>query len=371
MGAAVEVFCGGDGDLRGSGAVPAGEDDQRPVVAAVGCLRGGGGRPADQGGRAGPVGRVGRQHYKTIGGVRAAVPGRRPVVAGRDRTRRAAVTGPSRPGVRVIGAASSTTRASRADRAGRDPIGGTSGQRSRRMTWLVTGGAGYIGSHVVRAFGEAGMDCVVIDDLSSGHREFVDPRGAVLRRQHSRPRLARPHPHRAPGRRCGASGRVQVRRGVGQPPAAHLHPERHRDGHPARGDGGGEGRTSSSSRPRRRCSAPRTGLVTEQSPTRPESPYGESKLIGEWLLADQAKATAPETHLAALLQRGRLRLSGPARHLPTQPVPAGLRPARRGKVPFINGNTYPTPDGTCVRDYVHVADLALAHVAAARLWPTA
>ena len=55
------------------------------------------------------------------------------------------------------------------------------------MTWLVTGGAGYIGSHVVRAFAEAGMASVVLDDLSSGHREFVDEtvpfvQGSVLDR---------------------------------------------------------------------------------------------------------------------------------------------------------------------------------------------
>ncbi|HEU4545057.1 MAG TPA: NAD-dependent epimerase/dehydratase family protein, partial [Microlunatus sp.] len=47
------------------------------------------------------------------------------------------------------------------------------------MTWLVTGGAGYIGSHVVRAFRNEGIDCVVLDDLSSGHRDFV-PEGVPL-----------------------------------------------------------------------------------------------------------------------------------------------------------------------------------------------
>ena len=55
----------------------------------------------------------------------------------------------------------------------------------RTMTWLVTGGAGYIGSHVVRAFGAVGLGCVVLDDLSSGHAQFVPPnvplvRGSIL-----------------------------------------------------------------------------------------------------------------------------------------------------------------------------------------------
>ena len=53
------------------------------------------------------------------------------------------------------------------------------------MTWLVTGGAGYIGAHVVRAFGERGLGTVVVDDLSSGHREFVARRGVPLRRGHA------------------------------------------------------------------------------------------------------------------------------------------------------------------------------------------
>ena len=57
----------------------------------------------------------------------------------------------------------------------------------------------------------------------------------------------------------------------------------------------------------------------------------------------------------------------PLRHQPAQPVPARLRDAARaGETPRINGDDYPTPDGTCVRDYVHVADLAAAHVAAAQ-----
>ena len=111
---------------------------------------------------------------------------------------------------------------------------------------------------------------------------------------------------------------------------------------------------------------PDTSLVTEQTPTTPESPYGESKLIGEWLLRDQA--------VAAGLRHTSLRYfnvvgSATPDLYDTSPhnlFPLVLDAIAEGRTPRINGTDYPTPDGTCVRDYVHVADLAVSHVAAAR-----
>jgi UDP-glucose 4-epimerase len=111
---------------------------------------------------------------------------------------------------------------------------------------------------------------------------------------------------------------------------------------------------------------PTTDLVTEASPTKPESPYGESKLIGEWLLADQAKATTlRHTSLRYFNVVG----SGTPELRDTSPhnlFPIIFDQLVAGKTPYINGDDYPTPDGTCVRDYVHVADLAISHVAAAQ-----
>ena len=114
---------------------------------------------------------------------------------------------------------------------------------------------------------------------------------------------------------------------------------------------------------------PETGVVTEDTPTRPESPYGESKLIGEWLLADQARATRAE-----LLQHTSLRYfnvvgSGYPDLRDTSPhnlFPLIFERSWPARTPYINGDDYPTPDGTCVRDYVHVSDLAISHVAAAK-----
>ena len=88
---------------------------------------------------------------------------------------------------------------------------------------------------------------------------------------------------------------------------------------------------------------PDVDIVTESTPKSPESPYGESKLIGEWLLRDQGVAAG---------------LRSP--HYGTSTSSA------EGRTPRINGTDYPTPDGTCVRDYIQVADLAVSHVAGAK-----
>jgi UDP-glucose 4-epimerase len=109
-----------------------------------------------------------------------------------------------------------------------------------------------------------------------------------------------------------------------------------------------------------------TELVTEETPTRPESPYGETKLIGEWLMRDQGRATG--------LRHTSLRyfnVVGSASDDLYDTSPHNLFPIvfemlLAGRTPRINGDDYDTPDGTCVRDYVHVGDLARAHVVAAQ-----
>ncbi len=110
---------------------------------------------------------------------------------------------------------------------------------------------------------------------------------------------------------------------------------------------------------------PDVDLVTEQTPTRPESPYGESKLVGEWLIRDVARvAGLRHTSLRYFNVVG----SGYDDLYDTSPhnlFPLVLEALTEGQVPKVFGTDYPTPDGSCVRDYVHVQDLALAHVAAA------
>jgi UDP-glucose 4-epimerase len=111
---------------------------------------------------------------------------------------------------------------------------------------------------------------------------------------------------------------------------------------------------------------PDVDLVTESTATSPESPYGESKLVGEWLLRDQGRAVGlRHTSLRYFNVVG----SGTVDLYDTSPhnlFPVVLDALAAGRTPRINGTDYATPDGTCVRDYLHVADLADSHVAAAR-----
>jgi len=234
------------------------------------------------------------------------------------------------------------------------------------MSWLVTGGAGYIGAHVVRALGAAGLDTVVVDDLSSGHESFVPAgvpfvRGTIL----DRPLLERTIVEH------GVTGVIHVAgfkyAGVSVQRPLHTY-EQNVTGMAtllaAMQETGVDRVVFSSSAAV--YGTPPGEIVTEATPKNPESPYGESKLIGEWLLHDQ--------EVAAGLRHTSLRYfnvvgSGDLAVRDTSPhnlFPLVFDALVDGKTPRINGADYPTPDGTTVRDYIHVADLAVSHVAAAR-----
>ncbi|MET0725359.1 MAG: UDP-glucose 4-epimerase GalE [Leifsonia sp.] len=233
------------------------------------------------------------------------------------------------------------------------------------MAWLVTGGAGYIGAHIVRAFLAAGTDVVVVDDLSSGHREFVPEsvpfhEGTILDRE-LLDRVFAEHDidgvvHVAGFKYAGVSVQRPLHTYEQNVTATATLLAAMADA--------GVGRIVFSSSAAV-YGTPQTDLVTEETPQKPESPYGESKLIGEWLLRDQG--------IAAGLAHTSLRYfnvvgSGSADLYDSSPhnlFPLVFEALLAGRTPRVNGADYPTPDGTCVRDYIHVADLADAHVVAA------
>lgn len=234
------------------------------------------------------------------------------------------------------------------------------------MAWLVTGGAGYIGSHIVRAFRSEGIDVVVVDDLSSGHEEFVPSgvpfyRGTILDGALLQQIFAE----------NSITGVVHVAgfkyAGVSVQRPLHTYEQNVTATAvllAAMQEAGVDAMVFSSSAAV--YGTPDVDIVTEGTPKNPESPYGESKLIGEWLLRDQG--------VAAALRHTSLRYfnvvgSGDPALRDTSPhnlFPLVFDALAAGRTPRINGVDYPTPDGTCVRDYIHVADLAASHVAAAK-----
>ena len=231
----------------------------------------------------------------------------------------------------------------------------------------MTGGAGYIGAHVVRAFAAVGITPVVYDDLSSGFAGFVPDgvpfvQGDVLDVETLTETLSA-HDcagvvHVAGFKYAGVSvNRPLHTYNQNVTGIAKVLDAMHR--------AGVNKMVFSSSAAV--YGTPETELVTEASPTRPESPYGESKLIGEWLIADVARAW-PEFAGVSLRY---FNVVGSASNevydaSPHNLFPIVLEALIEGRTPKVNGTDYPTPDGSCVRDYVHVGDLAVSHVAAAQ-----
>ena len=234
------------------------------------------------------------------------------------------------------------------------------------MTWLVTGGAGYIGAHVVRALVQDGQQVVVLDDLSTGDRSHLDPgaafeEGSVLDRGLLR-RVMREH---------GVTGVVHIaaKKQVGESMADPLLYYRENvEGLVAlldscRAKGVDRFVFSSSAAT---YGLPDVEAVTEDVSGRPLSPYGESKLIGEWMLAACERAYGMR-----VMSLRYFNVAGAASDALGDPgvfnlIPMVFERLERGERPRVFGADYPTPDGTCVRDYVHVADIADAHLAAAK-----
>jgi UDP-glucose 4-epimerase len=234
------------------------------------------------------------------------------------------------------------------------------------MTWLVTGGAGYIGSHVVRALLEADLRTVVLDDLSTGHSDFVPSsvpfvRGSILDGALLLDTIA---DHDVTGV-IHVAGFKYAGVSVREPLHTYQQNVTGTATLLAAMESQGVDRVVFSSSAAV-YGTPDTELVTEQTAKNPQSPYGESKLIGEWLLADQGVARG--LRHTSLRYFNVVGSGDPALYdsSPHNLFPLVFAALLEGRTPRINGDDYATPDGTNVRDYIHVSDLAASHVAAAQ-----
>lgn len=235
---------------------------------------------------------------------------------------------------------------------------------------LITGGAGYVGSHAVLAFREAGYPVVVLDDLSTGLRSAVPDDAAFVEGDAGDPA------------RVGA---VIAEHGVttvvhfaasASVPESVADPLKYYRNNTAAGAhliqaciAGGVKRFVFSSTAAV-YGIPAAIPVSEDAPTAPINPYGSSKLAIEWMLRDAAAAhdfryaALRYFNVAGADPAGRAGQSTRgAAHLIKVASEAAV--GVRGGV-TVFGDDYGTPDGTCIRDYIHVSDLAEAHVAVLR-----
>jgi UDP-arabinose 4-epimerase len=237
------------------------------------------------------------------------------------------------------------------------------------MSILVVGGAGYIGSHTVKLLDAAGMQPVVFDNLSSGHewalRWGTFERGDLADPAAIRAVLAR-HQVRAV---IHFAALIQVGESVTDPSkyfrANVFNTLNLLD---AMVDAGVRDIVFSSSAAV--YGEPIRVPIDEEHPLAPLSPYGDSKLMVEKILARYERAHGLRSAALRYFNAAGADPSGDIGEAhPTEShlIPLALQAALgRGRPLALFGTDYPTPDGTAVRDYVHVADLAAAHVAALR-----
>ncbi|MGW4759220.1 UDP-glucose 4-epimerase GalE [Streptomyces chartreusis] len=234
------------------------------------------------------------------------------------------------------------------------------------MSWLITGGAGYIGAHVVRAMTEAGERAVVYDDLSTGIADRVpDSVPLVVGSTLDRERVARAiAAHRITGV-VHLAAKKQVGESVDLP---LLYYRENVEGLRVLLEAvtAADLRSFVFSSSAAVYGMPDVDLVTEETPCAPMSPYGETKLAGEWLVRATGKATGLATASLRYFNVAGAATPELADTGVFNLVPMVFEKLTENAPPRIFGDDYPTPDGTCIRDYIHVVDLAEAHVAAAR-----
>ena len=233
-------------------------------------------------------------------------------------------------------------------------------------TWLVTGGAGYIGAHVVKSLLEKDFKVVIVDDLSTGLARKVPPNVVFekidIAETNKLAQIMKSNKvegviHLAAKKAVGESmvnpslyykenigGFISLLEAMSQADVKRI--------------------VYSSSAAV--YGTPTENKVTEKSVTNPESPYGETKLVGEWLLKADEKAR--QIQWIALRYFNVVGAANPelgdtgVNNL----VPMVFRALSNNQRPQVFGGDYATPDGSCIRDYIHVSDLADSHLIAAQ-----
>ncbi len=230
---------------------------------------------------------------------------------------------------------------------------------------LVTGGAGYIGSHTVLALMDRGLEPVVIDNLSTGRRDLVPESIPFVEGEIGDVELVR-----EVLRQHGCGSVIHFAGSIVNPESFEKPLEYYANN------------VSGSRSLLEACAAEKinafifsssaavygdaeTVPIPEDAPTVPISPYGETKLITEWMVRNIAAATGMGFaalryfNVAGADAKGRSGQVGPATHLIKIATEAATG-VRDGVTIF--GDDFDTPDGTCIRDYIHVTDVAAAHV---------
>ena len=231
---------------------------------------------------------------------------------------------------------------------------------------LVTGGAGYIGSHVVREALAAGHSVWAVDDLSTGVEnrldsavELIDLNLAAADAEARLTDILRKTKFDAV---IHLAARKQVGESVEKPEEyyrdnigglANLLLAMRATGHD----------TLVFSSSAATYGMPDVDSVSESDVPTPINPYGETKLIGEWMIRN-AKNWGLRGVCLRYFNVAGTGATGLADTAALNLIPIAIGQLRRGETPKVFGDDYPTPDGSCIRDYVHVSDLAVAHIMA-------